>query len=113
LDVERPQLRRVVACEIGSQQIATLATTHLAQFRAIELELERCRLRTARRLGHAQLDEVGRTPGLMLGRTELHQQFIACERLSLQCVQALHVAAQSRRRIARSLSTRAALCAKT
>jgi hypothetical protein len=37
---------------------------------------------------------MGGTPGLVPGRAELHEQLIARERLALQSLQALHVAAQ-------------------
>jgi len=84
-----------VRCEVGAQQIASLAAAHLAQPGAIELELEGRGLGAAAGLGQMNLDQMGGSPGLVPGCAQLHEQLIARERLELQGLQALHVAAQA------------------
>ena len=72
LDVEPPQLGRVLAAQIGAQQIAAFAPSHLAQLGAIEREAERGPL-----LRHRDVDEAPGGRRLGARRTELHEQLLA------------------------------------
>src|SRR5262249_12167929 len=74
LDVELPQVRRVLPTQIGAQQIATLAPARFAELLAIELETERGALRSKR--------DIDQAPGRRrLGAcgAELHEQVLAFE----------------------------------
>src|SRR6202790_4671533 len=54
LDIEPPQLSRVLAAQIGAQQVAPFAPPHLAQLGAIERDAEGGTLRRHRALEEAQ-----------------------------------------------------------
>ena len=74
LDVEPPQLGRVLAAQIGTRQIATFAPPNLSQLGAIECEGERGAV-----LRHIDIDEAPRRPCPGARGTELHEQLLAIE----------------------------------
>jgi hypothetical protein len=82
----------MVRREVGAQQVAPLAPTHLAQFVAIQAELQSGRCHRLFRC--ADPHQVGRTAGIMLGRAEFHQQLITREQLALQGLETIDVATQ-------------------
>ena len=69
LDVELPQLGRLLPTQIGAQQIAAFAPAHLAQLLAIEREAERGALRS-----HLDIDQAPRRRRLGPRGAELHEQ---------------------------------------
>ena len=109
LGVEPPQLRRLASAKIGAQQIAAFAPSHLAEFLAIE-RIAEC--------GDPRVDlDIDETPGrprFGARRAELHEQFFAGELHRRELFEPRHEPFQlARRRMARSLSTRALLRAST
>jgi len=95
LDVKAPQPLGRLGAEVGAQHVAAFAPADAAQRGPIEPELEAGRgaRRRRRRLGHRHLDDRGHAPGVVTRRAELHRQLVPRERLALQRLQPLHVAA--------------------
>jgi hypothetical protein len=75
LDVELPELRRVLSAKIGSQEIAAFPSPRLAQLAAIERERE-----TGGVGGHRDVDQTPCGARLGAGGAELHEQFLAVDR---------------------------------
>ena len=87
LHVVAPQRGRILAGQVGAQQIAALAPPCLAQPLAPQRERERLWRDRFASLGQTDLDQVPGASGLLLRRAQLQQQFVALQRLPAQLVQ--------------------------